>query len=71
MNCPVCGGPIDEDRVEFLRLSGRHLCCVQCSREHRKVGFMSYAHKTAPTLIVCDNDDEQIRIAKRAFRRSR
>jgi hypothetical protein len=72
-----CGQDISDERVEFLKSTGRAITCITCSREQPKVSFMSYTHKTAGEIVVVPNNPdgtrnkELIRIAERAFRRSR
>jgi len=52
--------------------SNRTLVCKDCSTEQRAVGFMSWEHKTAPSLVmVPSNAKETIRILDRANRRAR
>ena len=70
MNCNVCQKEIDPDRAEFLALTNKEATCVDHSGEVRKVVFMEYDHKTAPSLVVVDGaDSEAVRLATRAFRR--
>ena len=66
-----CGNALDPARVEFLKETGREVRCSQCSKEARKVGFMDYAHKTAPSLVFVPADEEAMRLARRGFSRSR
>lgn len=68
-DCEHCGKPIAEERLEALPGT---TTCVNCSTEERVVGYLSYAHKTAPALIVVNpKDKEALRLAQRANRRSR
>lgn len=48
------------------------MVCKDCSSEQRAVGFMSWDHKTAPSLVMVPaNAKETIRILDRANRRGR
>jgi hypothetical protein len=69
--CSLCGSEIDESRVEFLQETGRAMKCLACSGERPKVCLTSYDHKTAGHLVIVGTDPEQIRLAKRAYRRER
>lgn len=72
ITCRKCNIGIHPDRVEFLIEEGKPLRCVNCSEETKKQGFMDYAHKTAPSLVMIpQNNPEALRIAQRAFRRAR
>jgi hypothetical protein len=72
MLCVYCQSIINNDRLEFLMKSNRTLVCKDCSTEQRAVGFMSWEHKTAPSLVmVPSNAKETIRILDRANRRAR
>jgi hypothetical protein len=72
MNCLYCCGQIDTDRREFLLESNRPLICLDCSTEKKHIGYMDYAHKTAPQLVMCSaNATETKRILDRANRRAR
>lgn len=63
---------MDFDRYEFLVETGRKIICKDCSVETRAVGYMSWEHKTAPSLVmVPSNATETIRILNRANRRAR
>lgn len=69
VNCEVCGVEIDSDRLEVFPNT---TCCPKHSGVQKKVCFMEYGHKTAPSLVTIDSGDrESIRKATRAFRRSR
>lgn len=69
MKCSICSSDIPEERLEILPYTKT---CVGCSTEQKKVGFMAFDHKTAPTLVTVDpSNKEGLRQAKRAFRRSR
>lgn len=69
MKCCVCGSAISDDRLEAL--PGINTC-VEHSRATRPVGFMDFGHKTAPAVVIIDpRCREDLRRAKRAFRRSR
>lgn len=68
-NCRVCGEPIPAERLEALPDT---LECVKHSSVPKVVGFMCFDHKTAPTLLVIKEDEqEKLRQANRANRRSR
>jgi len=69
--CVFCGAEIAPERADFLRDVRRPMKCMSCSGERPKVCFTSYDHKTAGSLVVVGNDPEQIRLAKRAYRRER
>ena len=70
MQCS-CGREIPEERTEFLIEHGKPLTCLSCSRERPKLTYMDQAHKTAAYVVIVENDPEQIRLARRAFKRSR
>jgi len=68
--CRICKASIPDERVEA---TGSDLC-IACAetRVGRRVGFMDYGHKTAPSLVMLQADDtEAVRRASRAFRRAR
>ena len=72
MLCRYCQSVIDNDRLEFLTEFNRPMVCKDCSAEQRAVGFMSWDHKTAPSLVMVPaNAKETIRILDRANRRAR
>lgn len=65
----ICGAAIDEDRYD----AGFKTCILHGSQRPH-VGFMSYAHKTAPDIVIIPNtsgSQETIRIARRAYERGR
>ncbi len=69
MQCEVCKKEIDPERLEALPNTRR---CAEHSDAAKFVGFMDFSHKTAPALIMVNSDDrESLRLATRAFRRSR
>jgi hypothetical protein len=69
MKCAVCQIDIPAERLEILPHTKT---CVSCSTEEKRVGFMCFEHKTAPFLVTVDGKNkEQLRQAKRAFRRAR
>lgn len=70
-HCKVCNSPICQDRAEFLLEAGRPFVCIGCSTETPSLALMDYSHKTAPSLVVIGGNKEQVRMAKRAFRRAR
>lgn len=66
MNCTNCGQAISEERAELFST------CINCTKQSRKMGFMEFSHKTAPVLVMFDEDDKHTReLAERAFRRER
>ena len=70
--CEVCGAEIPPERVEFLELTGKSPRCVDHSGEVAAVTFMEYGHKTAGAIVkVAGDNKEAIRLATRAYRRSR
>lgn len=72
MLCRYCQSVIDNDRLEFLAEFNRLMVCKDCSTEQRAVGYMDFAHKTAPSLVMVPaNAKETIRILERANRRAR
>ena len=72
MNCIYCRNCVGVDRYEFLMETNRKIVCKDCSVENRAVGYMSWEHKTAPSLVmVPSNATETIRILNRANRRAR
>ena len=72
MVCNYCKSIIDEDRLDFLTTYNRPMVCKECSVEQRAVGYMSWEHKTAPSLVMVPaNAKETIRILDRANRRAR
>jgi len=72
MNCIYCQNSMDFERYEFLVETGRKIICKDCSVESRAMGYMSWEHKTAPSLVmVPSNAKETIRILDRANRRAR
>jgi RNA polymerase-binding transcription factor DksA len=71
MKCKDCGNKIPFAR---LRAVPGTEYCVECADNHTKeqIGFMVYDHKTAPSLVIIDADDEEaLRRASRADKRSR
>lgn len=71
MECKVCGVALCDERVEFLLSAGKHLVCVGCTTESHRLTLMDYSHKTAPSLVVIGGNKEQVRMARRAYRRAR
>jgi hypothetical protein len=72
MNCIYCKNCVGVERYEFLAETNRNIVCKDCSVENRAVGYMDFAHKTAPSLVmVPSNAKETIRILNRANRRAR
>lgn len=69
-NCAICGMEIPKERVEALETD----LCLPCAKKNvsKKIGFMDFGHKTAPSLVVIDSrNKEAVRLATRAFRRAR
>lgn len=77
MECTKCGSIVPNARVEFLTERSKPITCLICSKEQKQIGFVVYGHKTAGSVITVPqnpdgtNDPEKIRIAQRAYRRSR
>jgi hypothetical protein len=72
MNCIYCKNSVGIDRYEFLVETNRKIICKECSVENRAVGYMDFAHKTAPSLVMVPaNATETIRKLDRANRRAR
>jgi hypothetical protein len=71
MNCDRCHCPIDPDRAEFLRETGRALVCMSCTGERPKLVLMEYGHKTAGYAVAVPQNRECERRALRSFRRAR
>lgn len=69
MYCAKCGKPIPVARLEILPDTET---CVGCSIAKPMIGFMDWAHKTAPELVMISSaDKENLRRAKRISARSR
>lgn len=69
MYCVNCNGVIPVARLEVLPDTQT---CVGCSTAKPMVGFMDWAHKTAPELVMVNSaDKENLRRAKRISSRSR
>jgi len=69
MNCEICGIRIPIERLEAVPGTVR---CVKHSDASKCLCLMDYSHKTAPSLVVIDSrDKEAVRLARRAFNRSR
>lgn len=72
MLCQHCGAEIPSDRAEFLAETGKPATCVEHSGEVAAVSFLEYGHKTAGCVVtIPGTDKEAIRLALRAYRRSR
>ena len=54
--CSKCGCEIPAMRLEALPNT---TTCVGCSRVKSYVGFMSFAHKTAPDIVMVSPDDRE------------
>ena len=69
MYCVNCNGVIPVARLEVLPDTQT---CVGCSTAKPMVGFMDWAHKTAPELVMINSaDKENLRRAIRISARSR
>lgn len=67
--CDTCNCVIPSARLEALPHT---TTCVACSRCTTFVGFMDWAHKTAPDLVLVDSGDkENLRRAQRINTRAR
>jgi len=67
MNCAVCKTQIPPERVEC-----GFNTCINCSNTKKVIGYLCYSHKTAPSLIIVDqNDTESVRRCNRANKRAR
>ena len=71
MTCSKCGSDVDPERAEYLESERRPVTCLQCSEVKPALVLFEYAHKTAGTAVVVGSDPEQIRLARRAYRRAR
>ena len=60
-HCLRCGEQIPEGRLKALPNT---TTCTACSSTNRTKGFMSYDHKTAPVLNLCDNEQAEEVYAK-------
>lgn len=56
MNCVNCYNMIDAERLAILPETTLCRTCAVKYGPKRKKGFMSYEHKTAPTVCVVDSD---------------
>lgn len=66
--CKYCGAEIPKLRREAIPGVST---CVKCSDEPERVGFMDYAHKTAPEMVMVRAGTEDHRRAKAVFCRRR
>lgn len=66
--CSNCEMPIDPERLEAIPET---TTCVRCSTVKKQLGLMEYGHKTAGTIVLLPDDEEQQRLAFRSYRRSR
>lgn len=65
--CPTCDTPVPQERIDagFPK-------CIKCSNTQKYMGFMNYAHKTAGEVVILSPDNpENVRLATRAYHRSR
>lgn len=53
MDCIKCNSEINPLRLKALPNTR---VCVNCSSESALSGFMSFDHKTAPTLNICSSE---------------
>lgn len=67
--CIHCRKPVDQERAEFLRDSGRALVCLTCAVEQPRMVLMEYGHKTAGYAVVVPRGAETL--AMRAYKRAR
>lgn len=66
-----CGREIERERLECLPNVNTCRACADHSRSGVKA-YMVYSHKTAPQLVLVPvRNREAIRMADRAYRRSR
>ena len=73
-SCTVCGKAVDPERIAALDEMGLPQVCIPCSEKitPEPIGFMDYAHKTAPDLVIVDRrNTEAVRKAQRSYRRAR
>ena len=71
MNCENCGKKIPKERMEAMPDA---IHCVGCAEKHgaQPHAFMVFGHKTASEIVIVDKkDDEAMRLAERAHKRSR
>ena len=68
MNCVKCLQPIPPERLEALPET---TVCVGCSDVKKVKGLLVFNHKTAPVLVMLPDDEEQVRLAFRSYRRAR
>ena len=61
MNCYKCKKAINPLRVKALP---KTKSCVNCSTTQAVSGFMSWEHKTAPTLNICSAETADYVLAK-------
>lgn len=67
--CKNCKQNIPKARLEVLPNTET---CVGCSDAKPMMGFMDWAHKTAPELVMVNTaDKENVRRAQRINKRSR
>jgi len=69
--CVLCGLEVDPDRADFLEGRKKPVKCMPCSGEQPNVVFLEYGHKTAGSVVIVGNNPEQIRLARRAYKRER
>lgn len=67
-SCVKCRQPIPPERLEAVPEAST---CVGCSDVKKVKGLMDYGHKTAGTIVMLPDDEEQRRLAFRAYRRAR
>lgn len=56
MNCMHCNSIIESERISVLPDTRLCSACAKVHGPKRKKGFMSFEHKTAPTICVVDQD---------------
>lgn len=69
--CISCSSPVDHERADFLRDTGRAVTCPSCSAERPRLVLMEYGHKTAGYAVAIPPSREAERLAVRCYRRAR
>lgn len=69
--CISCSSPVDKERADFLRDTGRAVTCPACSAERPRLVLMEYGHKTAGYAVPIPQSREAERLAVRCYRRAR
>ena len=74
LRCSKCDAEILEKRIIAILDATGELpdTCINCSNEPRRFGTLVFAHKTGGDTVVLKGDNkEHIRLARRAYQRSR